>query len=46
MQPKQIAKTEKNILSLNHEKLMGFFMKSEHCHGFELLEYFAFDEAL
>lgn len=24
-----MAKTEKNILSLNHEKLMGFFLKSE-----------------
>ena len=41
-----MAKTAKNILSLNHEEVMDFFMKSEHYHGFELPEYFTFDEAL
>lgn len=41
-----MAKTAKNILSLNHEKAMDFFMKSEQYHGFELPEYFTFDEVL
>lgn len=36
----------KNILSLNHEDAMDFFMKSEQYHGFELPEYFTFDEML
>lgn len=31
-----MAKTAKNILSLNHEKTMDFFMKSEQYDGFEL----------
>lgn len=39
-------KTAKNILSLNHEEAMDFFMKSEQYHGFELPEYFTFDEVL
>ena len=39
-----MAKTTKNILSLNHEEVMDFFMKSEQYHGFELPEYFTFDE--
>lgn len=41
-----MSKTAKNILSLNHEKAMNFFMKSEQYHGFELPEYFTFDEVL
>ena len=35
-----MAKTTKNILTLNHEEAMDFFMKSEQYHGFELPEYF------
>lgn len=41
-----MAKTAKNILTLNHEEVMDFFMKSEQYHGFELPEYFTFDEVL
>lgn len=41
-----MAKTTNNILSLNHEEAMDFFMKSEQYHGFELPEYFTFDEVL
>jgi hypothetical protein len=41
-----MAKAAKNILTLNHEEVMDFFMKSEHYHGFELPEYFTFDEVL
>ena len=41
-----MAKTAKNILSLNHEEAISFFMKSEQYHGFELPEYFTFDEVL
>ena len=41
-----MAKTTKNILTLNHEEAMDFFMKSEQYHGFELPEYFTFDEVL
>ena len=40
-----INKTE-NILTLNHEEAMNFFMKSAQYHGFELPEYFTFDEVL
>lgn len=36
----------KNILSLNHKEVMDFFLKSEQYHGFELPEYFVFDELL
>ena len=36
----------KTILSLNHEETMDFFLKSEQYHGFELPEYFVFDELL
>lgn len=36
----------KNILSLNHKETMDFFLKSEQYHGFELPEYFVFDELL
>lgn len=41
-----MAKPAKNILTLNHEEAMDFFMKSEQYHGFELPEYFVFDEVL
>ena len=41
-----MAKTTKNILSLNHEEVMDFFMRSEQFHGFELPEYFDFDKVL
>ena len=41
-----MAKTTKNILTWNHEDVMDFFMKSEQYHGFELPEYFVFDEVL
>lgn len=41
-----MSKTAKNILSLNHEEAMDFFMKSEQYHGFELPEYFTFDKVL
>lgn len=41
-----MARTTKNILSLNHEEAMNFFMKSDQYHGFELPEYFTFDEVL
>lgn len=41
-----MANKTKNILSLNHEEAMDFFLKSEQYHGFELPEYFVFDELL
>ena len=41
-----MVKTAKNILTLNHEEAMDFFMKSEQYHGFELPEYFTFNEVL
>lgn len=41
-----MSKAAKNILSLNHDEAMDFFMKSEQYHGFELPEYFSFDEVL
>lgn len=46
LSPKYMSKTAKNILSLNHEEVMDFFMKSEQYHGFELPEFFTFDEVL
>jgi hypothetical protein len=36
----------KNVLSLNHQEALEFFMKSEQFHGFELPEYFDFDKVL
>lgn len=36
----------KNILTLDHNGALDFFMKSEQYHGFELPEYFVFDEML
>ena len=41
-----MSKAAKNILTLNHDEAMDFFMKSEQYHGFELPEYFTFDEVL
>lgn len=41
-----MSKAARNILSLNHDEAMDFFMKSEQYHGFELPEYFTFDEVL
>lgn len=41
-----MAEETKNILSLNADEAMDFFMKSEQYHGFELPEYFVFDELL
>lgn len=38
--------TAKNILSLSSEEAIDFFLKSEQYHGFELPEYFVFDELL
>ena len=37
---------KKNILSLNHEEARAFFLSTESYHGFELPEYFEFDEIL
>lgn len=36
----------KNILTLNSQEAMDFFMESEQYHGFELPEYFTFDQVL
>ena len=41
-----MEKKTKNILSLNHKEAMDFFLKSEQYHGFELPEYFVFDDLL
>jgi len=41
-----MSKAAKNILTLNHDEAMDFFMRSEQYHGFELPEYFTFDEVL
>ncbi len=41
-----MAEMTKNILSLNYQEAMDFFLKSEQYHGFELPEYFVFDELL
>ena len=41
-----MSKAAKNILTLNYDEAMDFFMKSEHYHGFELPEYYTFDEVL
>ena len=41
-----MAEVTQNILDLNAEEAMDFFMKSEQYHGFELPEYFVFDELL
>ena len=41
-----MAEKTKNILRLNHTEAMEFFLKSEQYHGFELPEYFVFDDLL
>lgn len=41
-----MANETKNILSLESKDAMDFFLKSEQYHGFELPEYFVFDELL
>ncbi len=41
-----MKETTKNILNLDAEEAMEFFMKSEQYHGFELPEYFVFDDLL
>lgn len=41
-----MAKRIPNILSLKHDEVMDFFMKSAQYHNFELPEYFVFDEVL
>lgn len=41
-----MIKKAKNILSLTSNEVLVFFMKSEQFHGFELPEYFVFDEFL
>lgn len=38
--------TTKNVLSFDAKEAMDFFLKSEQYHGFELPEYFVFDELL
>ena len=46
MQKIKMIKKAKNILSLTSNEVLDFFMKSEQYHGFELPEYFTFDEIL
>lgn len=41
-----MANETKNVLSLDSKDAMDFFLKSEQYHGFELPEYFIFDELL
>ena len=41
-----MANETKNVLSLDSKDAMEFFLKSEQYHGFELPEYFVFDELL
>lgn len=41
-----MANETKNLLSLESKDAMDFFLKSEQYHGFELPEYFVFDELL
>lgn len=41
-----MANKTKNVLSLDAKDAMDFFLKSEQYHGFELPEYFVFDELL
>lgn len=41
-----MEKKDKNILTLNYEEAMDFFMKSPQFHGFELPEYFVFNKVL
>ena len=41
-----MASETNNVLSLESKDAMDFFLKSEQYHGFELPEYFVFDELL
>lgn len=41
-----MANETKNVLSLESKDAMDFFLKSEQYHGFELPEYFIFNELL
>lgn len=41
-----MANKTKNVLSIDAKDAMDFFLKSEQYHGFELPEYFVFDELL
>lgn len=41
-----MANETKNVLSLEAKEAMDFFLKSQQYHGFELPEYFVFDELL
>ena len=41
-----MSNTVKNILSLSSNEALDFFMKSKQFHGFELPEYFDFDNVL
>lgn len=41
-----MANSTRNILDLNSKEAIDFFMKSEQYHGFELPEYFVFDDLL
>ena len=41
-----MANETKKVLSLESKEAMDFFLKSEQYHGFELPEYFVFDELL
>ena len=41
-----MIKLARNILSLKSDEALDFFMKSEQFHGFELPEYFDFDNVL
>lgn len=41
-----MANSTRNILDLNSKEAIDFFMKSEQYHGYELPEYFVFDELL
>lgn len=41
-----MANETKNVLSLESKDAMDFFLRSEQYHGFELPEYFVFDELL
>lgn len=43
---KIMTKNFKNILTQKSKEAMDFFLKSEQFHGFELPEYFNFDEVL
>lgn len=44
LQTYSMAKITKNILSLNHEEVMDFFMNSKQYYGFVLPKHFVFDK--